>query len=257
MKLVRTEERNGVAIVTIDRPPANALNEELIDELQLTWGRLAADESVRAIVLTGNGRMFMAGADLNVVDAAQPDDMKRIIMKFQVYFTELEEMPKPTIAAINGHALGAGCEMALACDWRFMSEKAKIGLPEVQLGLLPGAGGTQRMTRLVGKSKARDILLRGINLSAAEAREIGLVDEVYSDEDLLPRAIEMAEQLASRATKAIAAIKQCINTGMNMGLRDGLKLEFDQFMGLWARTNDAKEGVRAFLEKRQANFKGN
>ncbi|MHB1126121.1 MAG: enoyl-CoA hydratase/isomerase family protein [Bacillota bacterium] len=257
MRYVKLEQRNGVAMIIFDRPPANALNEELVNELQATIGQLAVDASVRAVLLTGGGRMFMAGADLNFIDTAQPNEMKRFLTKLQTTYTELEEMRKPTIAAINGYAMGGGCELALACDWRLMTEQARIGLPEVLLGLLPGGGGTQRLTRLIGKTKARDLLLKGVGISAAEARDIGLVDVICPADDLLPKALELAEQLASRATKAIGAIKQCINWGMNMDLRSGLKLEMEQLMGLWGHTNDAKEGVKAFLEKRQARFNGN
>jgi enoyl-CoA hydratase len=257
MENVRVETRDGIAIVTVDRPKVlNALNAQTVEEIGQAFEQLRRDDAVRAVILTGGGeKAFVAGADINELAKMNPITGKETAERGQRIFTAIERFPKPVIAAVNGFALGGGCELALACHIRIASEKAQLGLPEVTLGIIPGYGGTQRMARLLGKGKALELICTGDRITAAEAERIGLVNKVVAPEQLMATAEEMAKKMASRGPVAIRAAIEAVMAGSDMPQEEGLVLEATLF-GLLASTDDMKEGMGAFLEKRQANFTG-
>jgi enoyl-CoA hydratase len=252
--IIHKEE--AIAVVTINREKAmNALNNETILELQDFFCAHWNDKSLRCVVLTGAGKAFVAGADVSELAKC---DVKKAIdtsMRGLALMKSIESFPRPVIAAVNGFALGGGCELAMACDFRLASEKAKLGQPEISLGIIPGYGGTQRMARLVGRGKAKHLILTGDLIDAAEAYRIGLVDEVYPVEELMPKAIELAKKIASKSPITVAAAKECINRGLDVNLQAGCDLEKLNFGAVFA-SGDAKEGLTAFLEKRPPDFKG-
>jgi len=257
MENVRIESRDGVAIITVDRPKVlNALNAQTVQEINEAFEQARNDESVKAVILTGGGeKAFVAGADIAELAKMTPITGKATAEKGQAVFANIERFPKPVIAAINGFALGGGCELALACHIRIASERAQIGLPEVSLGIIPGYGGTQRMARLLGKGKALELILTGDRIPAAEAERIGLVNKVVAPEELMNVAMEMAKKIASRGPLAVRAAIEAVMSGSEMPLEEGFFLEATLF-GLLASTEDMKEGMGAFLEKRAADFKG-
>jgi len=257
MENVRTENKDGILIITIDRPKVlNALNAQTVDELRQAFVSAREDDSVKCVILTGAGeKAFVAGADISELAQMTPITGKNIAEKGQRTFLSIERFPKPVIGAINGFALGGGCELALACHIRIASEKAQLGLPEVTLGIIPGYGGTQRMARLLGKGKALELILTGDRIGAAEAERIGLVNKVVPPEELMSVAEEMARKIASRGPLAVRAAVEAVMSGSEMPFAEGQFLEATLF-GLLASTEDMKEGMAAFLEKRQANFKG-
>ncbi len=257
MENVRIEINDGVAIITVDRPKVlNALNAHTVQEINQAFEQARNDESVKAVILTGGGeKAFVAGADIAELAKMTPITGKATAEKGQAVFASIEKFPKPVIAAINGFALGGGCELALACHIRIASEKAQIGLPEVTLGIIPGYGGTQRMARLLGKGKALELILTGDRIPAAEAERIGLVNKVVAPEELMNVAMEMAKKIASRGPLAVRAAIEAVMSGSEMPLDEGFFLEATLF-GLLASTEDMKEGMGAFLEKRAANFRG-
>ena len=251
---------NGVGVVWISRLPANALNVELSEELHSVVDELTTNENVRAVIFTGKGPFFAGGADIKMMEDRKgetlPSFMEAYTVHLQRLFNKIEDMSKPVIAAINGHATGGGCELALACDFRFMAKgKARMGLPEVKLGLLPGAGGLQRMPRLIGKAKAMELIITGALLSAEEALEIGLVHKIFEADELMEKTFEYAESLAKQAPLAIGAIKLCINRGLDTNMKTGLAFDIDSQDRLF-KSQDAMEGIVAFIEKRKAVFKG-
>ena len=251
-------ERDGaVAVVTINRPKVlNALNTQTIDELEQVMRELQGDDTVRAIVLTGAGeKSFVAGADINELAVLSPADGQRHGRRGQAVFDLIEQLGKPSVAAINGFALGGGCELAMACTIRLASDTARLGQPEINLGIIPGYAGSQRLPRLVGKGRALEILLTGDMVPAARAYEIGLVNKVVPAAELLTEAKKLAATLASKAPLATRYILEAVNHGMEMPLPDGQFLEGTLF-GLVASTDDMKEGTRAFLDKRQASWRG-
>jgi enoyl-CoA hydratase len=252
---VRAENREGILFVTIDRPKVlNALNAQTVAEIGRVFDEAREDEAVKAVILTGAGeKAFVAGADINELATMNPITGKAIAEKGQRIFTAIERFPKPVIAAINGFALGGGCELALACHIRIASEKAQMGLPEVTLGIIPGYGGTQRMARLLGKGKALELILSGDRIGAAEAERIGLVNRVVPAEQLGTVAEELARKMASRGPLAVRAAIEAVMSGSEMPFAEGQTLEATLF-GLLASTADMKEGMQAFLEKRAANF---
>jgi enoyl-CoA hydratase len=254
---VKAESRDGVLIVTVDRPKVlNALNDQTVGEIERVFLEARADESVRAIILTGGGeKAFIAGADIGELSKMTPLTGKDVARRGQQVLNTIERMPKPVIAAINGFALGGGCEIALACHIRIASEKAKIGLPEVTLGIIPGYGGTQRMARLLGKGKALEMILTGDHITATEAERIGLVNKVVPAEELMKTAEEMARRIASRGPIAVRSAIEAVMSGSDMAFEEGQAFEATLF-GLLASTEDMKEGMGAFLEKRPAAFKG-
>lgn len=249
MKHLRIEfESNGSSRLVLSRPPANALSDELIGELHESIDLLTGS-SARLLLVTSDQRMFMAGADLANIDSGW-DEVPARISAFQSAVTRLEQLDMPTIALINGHALGAGCELALACDWRLMARgKARIGLPEVRRGLIAAGGGTQRMTRLLGRASALDLCLRGRMLTADEALAVGLISQACDESELHVLSEELALEILALPKLTLAAIKRCIIEGGNLDLEAGLAVEKREMIQV-ASTSDAREGTRSFLEKR-------
>jgi enoyl-CoA hydratase len=257
MENVRTENREGILWITIDRPKVlNALNAQTVGEIEQAFNDARDDASVKCVIVTGGGeKAFVAGADINELATLNPASGKETAARGQRVFLQIERFPKPVIAAINGFALGGGCELALACHIRIASDKAQIGLPEVTLGVIPGYGGTQRMVRLLGKGKAFELVCGGERVNAAEAERIGLVNKVVPAEELRNAAEGIAKTIASRSPMAVRAAIEAINRGSDMPLEEGLLLEATLF-GLLCASEDMKEGMKAFLEKRPANFPG-
>jgi enoyl-CoA hydratase len=251
------EVRDGVGVLTVNRPKAlNALNSRTVAELDQALQREAADPAVRALVVTGAGdRAFVAGADIAEMSGMSPEQARAFAAAGQRALARLEALPVVTIAAVNGFALGGGSELALACDLVYASEKARFGQPEVNLGLVPGYGGTQRLARRAGAMRALEIVLTGDMVDAARAKEVGLCLEVVAPEKLLEHALARAKVIASRGPLAVAAAKRALRAGADLGLAQGLALEAEAFAALFA-TEDMREGTRAFLEKRAARFQG-
>jgi enoyl-CoA hydratase len=254
---VRVEVRDGIALVTVDRPKAlNALNDATHDDLLTAFEAIRDDDAVKGAVLTGEGdKAFVAGADITELADMTPMQAKAASAKGQNVFSTIERCGKPVIAALNGFALGGGLELALGCHVRLASENAKLGLPEVTLGLIPGYGGTQRLARLIGVGRALAMTLTGDMIDAATAERIGLVHSVHPADELLAAAEKLARKIASRGPVAVRLATEAIVDGAGMDLDDGLRLEQDLF-GLAFSTEDMREGTQAFLEKRKAEFKG-
>ena len=251
-------DRDGpVAVVTINRPRVlNALNSDTLDELRRVVLDVKQDDRVRAIVVTGAGeKAFVAGADINELAVLSPADGREHALAGQHVFDLIENLGKPVIAAINGFALGGGCELAMACTLRLAADTAKLGQPEINLGLIPGYAGTQRLARLVGTGRALEIILTGTPIAAAEAERIGLVNRVVPGGELMNEAKKLAAHLAAQAPIAVRYIIAAINKGVEMGFAESSVFEATLF-GLVASTADMREGTRAFLEKRKAEFKG-
>jgi len=247
---------DGIATITVNRPDKlNALNNQVIAELGEMIDSLRADRDVGGIILTGAGRAFVAGADISELEQVAGDSAEALAKRGQSVFGRFETSPKPTIAAVNGFALGGGCELAMACHVRIASENAKFGQPEVKLGLIPGYGGTQRLPRLVGKGRALQLLLTGEMIDAQEAFRIGLVNRVVPANELLSGANAMMRAMLANAPLALAACIDAVNEGADSSLDAGLALEASSFGELGA-TDDKGEGTRAFLEKRAAKFTG-
>jgi len=257
MDNVRTENRDGILVVTIDRPKVlNVLNAQTVDEIYEAFSKARSDDAVKAVIVTGGGeKAFVAGADINELAQKTPITGKETSERGQFILSFIERFPKPVIAAINGFALGGGCELALACHIRIASEKAQIGLPEVSLGIIPGYGGTQRMARLLGKGRALELICTGERVSAGEAERIGLVNRVVPAEQLMAVAEEMARKIMSRGPLAVRAAIEAVMFGSDMPFEQGQFLEATLF-GLLCASEDTKEGMKAFIEKRAANFKG-
>jgi enoyl-CoA hydratase len=246
-----------VAVVTINRPKVlNALNRQTLDELRRIILDLKQDGAVRAVIVTGAGdKSFVAGADIDELAVQTPTSARELALIGQHVFDLIENSGKPIIAAINGYALGGGCELAMACTLRVAADTAKLGQPEIGLGILPGYGGTQRLARLVGKGKALEIMLTGTPIVAAEAARIGLVNRVVAAARLMQEAKELARQLAGQPPIAVRYILDAVNKGVEMPFAEGCAHEAALF-GLIAATEDMREGTRAFLEKRKPEFKG-
>jgi enoyl-CoA hydratase/carnithine racemase len=251
-------DRDGsIAVVTINRPRVlNALNSQTIDELRRAMLDLKSDAQVRAIIVTGAGeKSFVAGADINELAVQTPAGGREHALAGQHVLDVIENLGKPVIAAINGFALGGGCELAMACTLRVAADSARLGQPEISLGLIPGYAGTQRLSRLVGKSKAIEICLTGAPISADDALRIGLVNRVVPAAALMDEARKLAAQLAAAAPVAMRYIISAINKGLEMPFAEACQYEATLF-GLVASTDDMREGTRAFLEKRKPVFKG-
>jgi len=247
----------GVALLTINRPEKrNALSTELVGELEDAFHRLGNDSAIRALIVTGAGeKAFIAGADINELAALPPFELRRYALRGQAAFRLLEQCGKPSVAAVNGYALGGGLELAMACTVRFASENAMFGQPEVKLGIIPGYGGTQRLPRLVGRGRALEILLSGEPVNAAEAYRIGLVNAVVPQASLLSHCREWLEKVLANGPLAIGLVMETVDVGLDSGLNSGLRLEAAAF-GVSAATEDRREGTRAFLEKRRPVFAG-
>jgi enoyl-CoA hydratase len=251
-------ERDGaVAIVTVNRPKVlNALNAQTLDELRRVMLDLKQDERARAVILTGGGeKSFIAGADINELAVQTPVSGREHALAGQHVLDVIENLGKPVIAAINGYALGGGCELAMACTLRLAADTAKIGQPEINLGIIPGYAGSQRLSRLVGKGKAMELILTGAPISASEAERIGLVNRVVPAADLMSHAKTLAADLAKNAPIAMRYILHAINKGLEMPFAEACVFEATLF-GLVASTDDMREGTTAFLEKRKPEFKG-
>lgn len=253
-KTIRYEKKDNIALVTIDRPEAlNALNSTVITELEQVVTELENDGTVRAMILTGEGRSFVAGADIGEQYPLDLGGGRRWGQRGSALFRRMERLEFPTIAAVNGFALGGGCELAMSCDIILASEKAKFGQPEVGLGITPGFSGTQRLPRRVGVAKAKELIFSGRMVKADEAERIGLVNAVYAPEALLDGAMEMARSFAKNAPIAVKYAKACIDRGMQTDIDSGIACENELFAMCFA-TADQKEGMGAFLEKRTAEF---
>jgi enoyl-CoA hydratase len=247
----------AVATVTINRPKAlNALNQETLEEMLRCFRELAQNQAVRVVIVTGGGdKAFVAGADIAFMEKLSPLAARCFAMLGQQVLSTIENVPQPVIAAVNGFALGGGCELALACDIRLASENARFGQPEVNLGVLPGFAGTQRLPRLIGRGRANELLFTGDIIDAQEAARIGLVNRVVPQAQLLTSCREMAEKIASRGPVAVRLCKEAVNNGVEVDLARACQYEVDQF-ALCFTSDEQKEGMRAFLEKRPAKFQG-
>jgi enoyl-CoA hydratase len=254
---VDLERRERVALLTLNRPDAmNALSPEMLDDLDAALQHIEQAPELRAVVLTGAGdKAFTAGADINHMREASPLEARAYARRGHALTNRLESFPKPVIAAVNGYALGGGCELALACDIRLASERARFGLPEVNLGILPGWGGTQRMARATSPGFAKELIFTGRHVGADEARAAGLVNHVHPPEGLVDAAIEMGEVIAAKPPWAIAAAKEVINLALEGDLQGHLARELDAF-ALAFTTEDQREGMAAFFEKRRPEFRG-
>jgi enoyl-CoA hydratase len=251
------KKQGNIAYVTINRPKVlNALNMATMQELRSAFTDLKDDRAVRVVILTGSGeKSFVAGADIGELQKNNAVEAKEYTHRGQAVLDLIENLGKPVIACINGFALGGGCELAMACTMRLASENAKLGQPEVKLGIIPGYGGSQRLPRLVGKGLAMQLLLTGDMISAQEAHRIGLVNEVHPTDQLIPRAEAIAAAIIKNAPLAIQYCMEAVNHGMEMTQQEGLYLEATLF-SVCCATEDKKEGTTAFLEKRAANFAG-
>jgi enoyl-CoA hydratase len=253
-----TLQREGaVAVVTVNRPKVlNALNLATLGELAATMRQLQHDETVRAVIITGAGdKSFIAGADINELAALTPTAAREHARAGQTVFDGIEQLGKPVIAAINGYALGGGCELAMACTVRIAADTARLGQPEINLGIIPGYGGTQRLARLIGTGRALELLLTGDQIDAAEALRLGLVNRVVPAAGLMAEARKLAAVMATKAPVAVRYVLEAVRCGVQLPLGEAQALEAALF-GLAASTEDMREGTRAFLEKRQPEFRG-
>jgi enoyl-CoA hydratase len=251
------ERDGGVAVLTVNRPKVlNALNGPTLDELRRAILDLKQDDAVRAVIITGAGEKgFIAGADINELAVQSPTGGREHAMKGQQVLDLIEHMGKPVIAAINGYALGGGCELAMACTLRIAADTAKLGQPEINLGIIPGYGGTQRLSRIAGRGRALELLLTGDQITAQEAHRLGLVNRVVPAAELMAEARKLAATLASKAPMAIRYILEAVHKGLEMPFPQAEVFEATLF-GLVSSTEDMREGTKAFLEKRKAEFKG-
>jgi enoyl-CoA hydratase/carnithine racemase len=252
---VTLQVEGGVATIRLDRPPMNAIDLQVMEGLREAAAEGAARDDVGAVVLYGGERVFAAGADVKMMNGLDPERIRPIITAMQEVFDAVATLPKVVIAAINGFALGGGCELALCADFRFAAEDARMGQPEVLLGVIPGAGGTQRLPRLVGLSRAKEIIYSGRQVEADEALRIGLVDAVFPADQVYPKAVEAALRYAAGPRDALRAAKAAVDGGLRTDLAGGLARERELFTELFD-TRDQAEGMRAFLEKRPPKFGG-
>lgn len=252
--MLTREVENGVATLVLNHPPANTLTLDLLLELEAAFDALAADNAVKAIIVTGSGRFFIAGADIRVL-AGIPSSREgtEMALRGQAIFNKIEACPRPVIAAINGVCLGGGLELAMCCHIRLAAEGARFGQPEMNLGIIPGFGATQRLGRLIGRSKATELILTGDLISAQEAKALGLLSQVVPPEDLLRQAQGLARKIAGKGQLAVRSALRAIHEGADLRLREGLDLEARLF-GELCDSEDKKEGTSAFLEKRQPRF---
>ncbi len=250
------EEQNGIATLTFNRPKSlNALNSQLITEVSAILDEIGENEDIRVLVLTGAGeKAFVAGADITEIATLNPVQARHFSKQGHRVMDKLQDLPIPTIAAVNGFALGGGLEIALSCDFIYAAENAKFGLPEINLGIIPGFGGTQRLARIVGKNLAREMIFTGKMIDAAEAERKGIVNQVASADQLMETVKKTAGAMAAKGKVSLAAAKHAVNDGMNVDLSSGCEIEINAF-ALCLASEDAKEGTTAFLEKRSPNFK--
>ncbi len=251
------EVQEGVGILTFNRPKAlNALNSETLDELADVIKRVHCDDTVRVLVLTGAGdRAFVAGADITGFPSMNGLQARLFAERGQGIFFDIENLPKPVIACVNGFALGGGCELAMSCDFIYASDKAKFGQPEVNLGLIPGFGGSQRLLRLVGRAKTKELCMTGEMVDAQQAKELGLAAKVFPADQLIEETMKVARALAAKSPGVLRSVKKIVDAGADIDLRNGCALEAEAFGNCFG-TEDMREGVSAFLEKRKPEFKG-
>ncbi|MBF8983644.1 short-chain-enoyl-CoA hydratase [Lutibacter sp. B2] len=255
-EMLNIEKTENIAILKLNRPKAlNALNSAVLKELDVAIDQINADKEVNVLVISGEGKAFVAGADITEMKELNAEEGRVFGNLGQNVFRKIEKMEKPVIAAVNGFALGGGCELAMCCDIRVASEKAKFGQPEVGLGIVPGFSGTQRLPRLVGAAKAKELIYTGGIINATEAERIGLVNKVVAPEDLMDATMELAKAIAKNAPKAVSYSKIAINRGMETDIETGIEIEANLF-GLCFATKDQEEGMTAFVEKRKAAFIG-
>jgi enoyl-CoA hydratase/carnithine racemase len=252
-ELVELTVTGGVATIRIDRPPMNAIDLQVMDELHAAAREAGERDDVGAVVLWGGDRVFAAGADVKMLAGMSQAEVRTMIAAMQEAYDAVEAIPRVVIAAVNGFALGGGCELALCADLRYAAVDARLGQPEILLGVIPGAGGTQRLPRLIGPSRAKDLVFSGRQVEADEALRLGLVDAVFSAGDVYDQAVEAATGYAAGPREALAAAKAAVDGGLRRGLTEGLILERDLFGGLFG-TADQEEGMRAFFEKRRPTF---
>ncbi len=250
------EKEKNIAIIKFNRPKIlNAINFRVMEELNQVIDDCANDDEIRVVIITGEGKAFAAGADLKELEKCGPEEAKAASKRGIDVFRKIELLNKPVIAAINGFALGGGCELAMACDIRIASEKAKFGQPEIKLGIIPGFGGTQRLTRLIGRGRSKLLNFTGDMINAEEAQQYGLVDKLVTPEELMVFCISLGAKISALSPLAMKAAKTAINQGIEMDIDKGMALENQLFADCFS-TEDAKEGIQAFLEKRHANFTG-
>ena len=256
-EFVRLEVEGGIGTIRLERPPMNALNVEIQDALHVAASEAAARRDVSAVIIYGGEKVFAAGADIKEMQTMSYTDMVDRSAALQAAFTAVARIPKPTVAAVTGYALGGGCELALTCDFRVAGDNAQFGQPEVLLGVIPGGGGTQRLSRLIGPSRAKDIIFTGRFVSAQEALQIGLVDEVVAPADVYAAARRRVERYVGGPAYAIRAAKEAIDHGLEVDLETGLEIERMQFAGLFA-TRDREIGMASFVEHGpgKARFEG-
>jgi enoyl-CoA hydratase len=255
-KNIVVEKKDGIGKITINRPKVlNALNQETIEEITNVVKELGKDSKIKVLILTGEGKAFIAGADISAMAKMTTLEARKFAEAGHNMLNTFESSRLPVIAAVNGFALGGGCETLMACDIVIAAKSAKIGQPEINLGISPGFGGTQRLPRLVGRMKAKELLLTGKNLSAEEAYTIGLVNKVVDDEALLEEAEKLATNIAKKSSVQTNFIKALVNTGIDIDLNSANSLEISYFSSSFS-THDQKEGMKAFLEKRKPDFKG-
>jgi enoyl-CoA hydratase/carnithine racemase len=254
-EFVRLEVAEGIGTIRLDRPPMNALNTQVQEELRTVARSATADDAVRAVVVYGGEKVFAAGADIKEMKDMGYAAMAARAGALTAAFDSLARVPKPVVAAINGYALGGGCELALACDWRVAADDAKLGQPEITLGIIPGAGGTQRLSRLVGPARAKDLIMTGRFVGAEEALAIGLVDRVVPAADVYATAVALVRPFVTGPAQALRAAKLAVDGGLEMDLASGLAWESQLFAALFA-TDDKAEGMAAFVEKRKPDFTG-
>ncbi|MGE7760887.1 enoyl-CoA hydratase/isomerase family protein [Peribacillus sp. NPDC097895] len=254
-KFIRLEKENKLAIITIDNPPLNVISRQVFRELGEIFTELSNDDEMVAVLITGTGNMaFAAGADIKEFPTMMGNpNMKERVKESHAVLTKIDQFPKPTIAVLNGLTLGGGCELALACDLRVAETQVQIGLPEVKLGLFPGAGGTQRLSRLVGNAKAKEMIFTGDPIDAKEAEKIGLVNKIVEQGCGLSEAKILASRMTRHSLQSLSRIKKAINEGSEATLEQGLEIETDLFEEIF-QTEDVKEGVSAFLDKRKPAF---
>jgi enoyl-CoA hydratase/carnithine racemase len=254
-EFVKLEITDGIGTIRLDRPPMNPLNTQVQEELREAAHDASANPEIKAVIVYGGEKVFAAGADIVEFTTVSYQAMTTRATELSACFDAVARIGKPVVAAITGYALGGGCELALACDWRVVAEDAKLGQPEIRLGLIPGAGGTQRLARLIGPAKAKDLIFSGRMVDADEALRIGLADRVAPAAEVYATAVQLVRPYVNGPSLALRAAKQAVDGGLNMDLASGLALESQLFAGLFA-TDDRIEGTTAFVEKRKPTFTG-